>query len=174
MRKSTALLAGLYLLLPCIAWPQAAHAYEDEVGVAAGFGYSGAPLTAPDHGLALEATVDMGLGPTWTLRGQAAYGRTRNDGLRSHMGRAGVEAVYIVDILDWVPSVGGGAGVVSWTRGGEIHVGPSLHATVGLDYLLSRAWSLGLNLRIFAGPPLLLLPSSMAQATLSVRYVLSD
>ena len=174
MRSSVSILPGSLFLIVILALTGPAQAYEDETGVALGFGYTGAPVAAPSHGPIFEATVDTGLSPTWSLRVQGAYARMRPKDTRAHLLRTGLEAVYIVDVVDWVPSVGGGADLVGWIQDGSLQLGPSLHATIGLDYLLSRVWTLGLNLRIFAGPTVLLDPATALNATLSVRYVLSD
>lgn len=146
------------LLLPVLAAlasllvPGVARAYEDQLGVALGVGYAGVASdnALPHHGLAVQLEGSLGIGDTWEIRALAAYGVHFGDGTL-HRIAGGAELVYLIDILEFVPFFGLGvdAPVSIWDTevGTETWVDFAGHAVVGLDWLLSREWALGVEVR---------------------------
>jgi hypothetical protein len=127
-----------------------AHAYEDQIGVGLGAGYANLALPGvPAHGLQLDAAATLGLDDIWALRARFTYGY--------HPASAGLEPVhtlvpsadllYLIDILQWVPYLGAGVDGVVALQDGASRADLGLHLALGLDYLVSRAWLLELDLR---------------------------
>lgn len=145
-------LAPTLTALAFLLGPRTARAYEDQVGVALGAGYAAVASdnALPHHGLALQLEAGVGLGDTWEVRALVAYGAHFDDGTL-HRVSGGVELVYLLDILEFVPFFGLGvdAPVSIWDRdaGTETWVDFAGHAVVGLDWLVSRQWALGLEVR---------------------------
>ena len=129
--------------------PATAHAYEDQVGLAAGLGYAVIPsdTALPQHGLAVQAEIGFGLGDTWELRALAGYAVEIADE-PLHRVHLGAELVYLLDILEVVPFFGVGIDL-------PLTIHPLVdripdfagHAVVGIDWLLSRDFALGVEVR---------------------------
>lgn len=146
---ATALLA-LGLLLAAGA-PEA-RAGEQEWVVSPTLSYAALSAGgAARHGGALGLDVDYGLTDSWGLRGAGRYAAlavTGPDGGLLSAGSLGLGVLYTFDVLRVVPyaslevgaSAIGGAGLpLRWNA--EITAG------VGADYLVSRDFSVGLELR---------------------------
>lgn len=146
-----AVVAGL-----ACAWiaasPSPARAYEEMLGLSFGAGYGAVTSDAqlPHHAVVAHAGVGVGLGDTFELRGLVAYGFHPGDE-PLHRASLAAEIVYVVDILEVVPFFGVGAGgfLNIRERLGEASLSGTfeLHAVVGFDWLLSREWSIGLEVR---------------------------
>jgi len=132
-----------------------AHAYEDQFTLGIGLGYAHAfPSGAPHPGALAELSASTGLDATWTARARlAAAWHPSEQAL--YRGVGGVELLYMIDVLELVPSLGLGldAVITRWpvAAGGgddaELRGDFAAHAVLGLDYLLSRELSLGLDVR---------------------------
>ncbi len=154
-------LRGLLTLGACaLLWlsaPGMAHAYEDEITLGLGIGYSNLFVKdiedagpTPEQGVALDVSGSYGLGPAWALRARATWGihPSSVDALQLVVGS--VEALYLIDVVEVVPYFGLGAGVLGVFEGG--FVAPETHAVVGADYLLSRTLALGVDVRVHLLP----------------------
>jgi hypothetical protein len=65
------------------------------------------------------------------------------------VGTGGIGAVYVFDVLRWVPYAGGIAGA-GYFRGGYMATPlwtPDLQLAAGLDYEITRAWTVGVSYR---------------------------
>ncbi|AKF06907.1 hypothetical protein [Sandaracinus amylolyticus] len=145
----TCLVAAIAAALLC---PSSARAYEDQIGLALGVGYAAVasdnPL--PHHGFVAQLEGSLGLDDTWEVRALAGYALHVDDALL-HRASVGVELVYLIDILELVPFFGLGvdAPVSIWDREGttDAWIDFAGHAVVGLDWLLSREWAIGVEVR---------------------------
>ena len=136
--------------------PSPAHAYEDQFTLAVGVGYAHVLDHDATHmaGVAGDVSGSLGLGEAWAFRVRAGYSGHPGAPGASLFSGAG-ELLYVVDIVDWVPYVGLGAGVLVGARASDAGAWPSAHVVAGCDYLLSRSFALELDLRAaFVAPDL--------------------
>jgi hypothetical protein len=147
---AVALVAGL----TAGAWSSPARAYEDHCTLGLGLGYAHAfPRGAPHPGALAELTASTGLDVTWTARARVAAA-WHPDEQALYRGLAGAELLYMIDVLELVPSFGAGldAVITHWpvpagSDDAELRADFAAHAVLGLDYLLSRELSLALDVR---------------------------
>ena len=126
-----------------------ARAYEDQASLDGALGYM-LLLDAdgdPHQGPTLDLGAGFGLYDLGILRASAGYGALFADGTLRHAGRLRVEAVYLLDVLQFVPFFGIGAALVVIEGSPHAELRPGGHLVFGVDYLLSRSWLLGLDLR---------------------------
>jgi hypothetical protein len=141
--RSRFLLGALACLLPATV----ARAYEDQLALGLGAGYAHALSSAPaSHGVLFDLTGGAGLSPAWTVRGRFSYAFHPAE-QPLHVALAGAELLYLFDVVELVPYFGAGLDGVSRARAGHFEVDAAAHLVVGLDYLLSRDFILGLDLR---------------------------
>jgi hypothetical protein len=133
--------------------PSRARAYEDQAGVSLAAGY--AVITSPSpplpqHGLALQAAGSFGLGDTFELRVLGAWAM-HFDAAPLHRVSLGVEIVYLIDVFVLVPFVGLGVDVPISIHdrpgGASVRADFAGHLVVGLDWVLTREWTIGLEFR---------------------------
>jgi hypothetical protein len=134
--------------------PSPARAYEDQYTLGIGLGYAHAfPSGAPHPGALVELTASSGLAATWTARARiSAAWHPGDPGL--YRGLGGAELLYMIDVLELVPALGLGLdGLLTRLpaaangEAAELRGDFAAHAVLGLDYLVSRALSLGLDVR---------------------------
>lgn len=157
------LFAALALLL---ALPSAALAYEDEVTLSVGTGYA-AVLANPDlptHGARLAVDVGIGLNDAWTLTPRAEW-VFHPASTMLQVGIVGVELTYAFDILEVVPFFGLGVDGIGTLRDGAFGADLAVHAVVGLDWLVTRDWLVGLDVRPYV------LPFSLADSGIDPVYL---
>ena len=154
MRASTAARGALLALLCWAALPAPARAYEDQVLLGLDIGYARALANddLPANGLLSGLSVDIGIGDAWAIRCRAAYA-FHPGGRPLHLGLAGAEVVYLLDILELVPFFGLGVdGILTQREDDGTGVDLALHAVLGLDWLVTREWVVGLDIRAYALP----------------------
>lgn len=102
------------------------------------------------HGGGLGLAAEYGLTDSWALRTMGSYSTlavTGSDPGALHSGLLSLSVVYTLDVLRVVPQFM--AGMEASFLGGE-GVDPSVrmgfHAGFSLDYMLTRYWSIGLEL----------------------------
>jgi hypothetical protein len=155
-RSLPALAVAFAAALIATAPASRAHAYEDQYTLGLGLGYAHAfPSGAPHPGALVELSASSGLDATWTMRARlsAAWHPSEH---ALYRGIGGAELLYMIDVLELVPSLGLGLDAVL-TRvpvaGDDVDDGVELrgdlaaHVVLGLDYLLSRELSFGLDVR---------------------------
>ena len=127
--------------------PAGARAYEDQITLGLGIGYANfVARSQPANGAVFDAVTSVGLSPVWTLRARLAYGlHPAQPPL--HVGIAGLELLYLIDVVEVVPYFGIGVDGFGHARSGAVDVDAASHAVVGADYLLSRDMAIGLELR---------------------------
>ncbi|HTU62788.1 MAG TPA: hypothetical protein VMF89_30205 [Polyangiales bacterium] len=135
------------LLLAASALPSAARAYEDQLSFGVGAGYAYATQAgASDHGAYFQLEASLGVSPTWSLRGVLGYGEHPAT-LRLSQGLLGVEALYLVDVLELVPYAGVGIDGLASITAADTHFAFGAHPVLGIDWLLGRSFLLGLCAR---------------------------
>jgi hypothetical protein len=90
----------------------------------------------------------IGLSDLFLLRAQLGYLPLFDAGEVQQVGRARVEAAYLLDVLKLVPFFGLGASLWLYRDGDPVVVRPGGHLLVGLDYLWTRTWTVGVDVRI--------------------------
>lgn len=141
-----------------------ARAYEDQATLSldAGMGFA-LSNDAPTIGITGGIGGTLGIGDAWMLGARLGYsGHPGSPAL--HVGTAGVEAIYLVDILEWVPFFGLGTDVV-FAHHGQGSANWALHAIAGLDWSFSREWLVGVDARIYV------LPLSLDEAGIEPAYL---
>ncbi|HEX6243810.1 MAG TPA: hypothetical protein VFZ61_23005 [Polyangiales bacterium] len=139
-----------------------ARAYEEQLGLELAVGYAnlGYNETLSSKGLttqtilpanlaALDVGVSVGLGEWAVLRGALGYGALLEDPLKTRqVGRFRLEAAYLIDIVQWVPFLGLGGGLwLVQDPGAGVDPRADGHIVFGIDYLATRAWTVGLDVR---------------------------
>jgi hypothetical protein len=131
-----------------------AHAYEEQASLDTALGYA---LVVDDdvsaQGASAELGASVGLSDTYVARATLGYAglRESTDAGRSvqHLGRLRVEALYLLDVLKVVPFFGLGASLTNNPHDSgpllPVRIGGQL--VFGFDYLASRSWTLGLDVR---------------------------
>jgi hypothetical protein len=153
VQRRSAIALGLVTALFAVLRPASARAYEDQYTLGVGLGYAHAfPSKAPHPGALVELNASLGLDATWTARARAGAAWHPADHAL-YRGIAGAELLYLIDILELVPSFGLGLdGVLTRVPAAgdddaELRADFAAHAVIGVDYLLSRELSLGFEAR---------------------------
>ena len=133
-------------MLGLSALPQTVRALEDQVTVGVELGWAGVPNSAalPKNGITAGLTAAYGITDAWGVRGLGNVNLLFGD-RRLRMGIVGVEAIYLLDIVRFVPVFGFGIdGMVSGFSGrarGEF----AMHALLGIDCLINPRWLIGVD-----------------------------
>jgi hypothetical protein len=138
---SLALLASL---------PTSALAYEDQATLGLAVGYAGMPRNdAPtENGVDLALSGGGGIGDAWSIQGLLTYDVFPNEGAL-HMSMAGLESVYALDIVRFVPLIGFGLDGLLSIRDRRTWGDFALHALLGVDFLINPRWIIGADVRGF-------------------------
>ncbi|MBX3249631.1 MAG: hypothetical protein KF901_20815 [Myxococcales bacterium] len=159
-------LAALLMISALHETASEARAYEDKITLGVGVGYA-AVLANPDlptHGARLAVEVGIGLNDAWSLTPRFEYVlHPATSAL--HVGLLGVEVTYALDIVAVVPVFGLGLDAIGTVRGGSFGADIAAHVVVGLDWLVSRTWLLGLDVRAY------FLPLSLAETGVDPVYL---
>jgi hypothetical protein len=142
------------IVLSCVfsvlcALPRRAFAYGEQAELHLAAGYLGAVNATPisSTGAALDLGFGIGLNDMFMTRAALGYGATLDNARVLSLGRAGVEVLYLVDVLQIVPFFGLGVG--AWLFDDDaLTVAPHAFGTVGLDYLATRTWLFGVDIRL--------------------------
>ena len=145
--------------------PGVAHA-DSEQALSLGLGYATfsapgqpvdnmpAPSLSPSVGWGLTGAYERAIGTDVSLRGELAGGmffggNTKDQSSRSYAVLGDLGVGFRFDILNWVPYAFAGLGAVA-SGGGPIDRGTDFVLVVGggLDKLLNRRQSIGLELRL--------------------------
>ncbi|MGE0792144.1 MAG: hypothetical protein AB7S26_41110 [Sandaracinaceae bacterium] len=135
-----------------ILLPGRAFAYERILSLDVDLGWGWAPtLDAPNHGPTGGVGTSIGFDDTWGL---GLYGGwavhpilTEADDQVFQIGLFGAEALYYFDILELVPFFGAGIDVVPSFDGTTWRADFAAHLRVSIDYLLSREFAIGVDVR---------------------------
>lgn len=137
-------LIGCVMSLLGVATP--ALAYEDQLTVGAGLGYAYAS-DQPHHGLGLQLETSLGLDQAWTVRGLLAFSAHPGPSSDAKLNLGG-ELLYLFDLFEFVPYVGAGIDVLGHIPfEGTARAAFGVHPVVGMDWLVTREWLVGLSVR---------------------------
>ena len=140
-------MVGVLGLLLATALPGSAFAYEDQLSVGTGAGYAYATQTgSSDHGAYFHLEASLGVSSTWSVRGVLGYGEHPATP-RLSQGILGVEALYMVDVLELVPYTGLGVDGLASFGALDPRIAIGAHPVIGIDWLLGRSFLLGLSAR---------------------------
>ncbi len=141
------------LLIGLVSSTGTASAYAGQLGLAVASGYSGiaSNTVLPAHGLALSVAAAYGIDDTFEVRLRGTWAFHPDSAGALHRFAPGVEFVYLLDILEFVPLFGVGLDVpFSWSPESATApwwVDAAAHGLLGLDWLPSRGWSVGVEVR---------------------------
>jgi hypothetical protein len=128
-----------------------ARAYDRQVGLFLGAGYTGivGDTPYPPHAVAASFGVGFGLGDVWELRVRADYAAHV---ATMHRVTGSVDVVYLVDVLSAVPylglSAGGAVSILDPSLAlGDVQGDLVLGGLLGLDVLIGREWTVGGEVR---------------------------
>jgi len=142
----------LLLALWLCGWSASARAYEDQASLDVGLGgvVTAGAASLAKGGPELSAGGALGLSDLFVLRAQGGYAPLFRAGHVQQVGRVRLEAAYLLDVLRVVPFFGLGANLWLYRSrvNDDFQARPGGHVLVGLDYLWSRSWTLGLDVRI--------------------------
>jgi hypothetical protein len=160
----------VFSFLLAAVWPAPkAFAYENLLTVGGNLGFAERIADeGPRHGGMFGISSSIGLDDIWTARGRFSYSvHHASDLLQAFFLSA--EILYLIDILEFVPYLGGGPDGVATLWNDQFKIDFALHAVVGVDYLFSREVIFGLEVR-----PLFFLTRTGTQlAYLSVVFAAS-
>lgn len=137
-------------MIAAAMWPaERAYAYDGQVtvGLGAGPAFRFAD-SEPKYGANLELNASLGLSDIWTIRGFLSYS-IHPDNKPLHGFFTGLEILYLLDVLEFVPYFGVGIDGVGSLRSNRLTIDAAAHAVLGIDYLFSREFFLGLAIRPF-------------------------
>lgn len=134
-------------VLLAAALPSSARAYEDQLGLGVGAGYAYATREdSSHHGAFVNLEASLGLSSTWSVRGLLGFGHHPQKPRLSE-GVLGLEALYLVDVLEFVPYAGIGVDGLLSTPRTHAQIAIGAHPVLGIDWLLDRSFLLGLCAR---------------------------
>jgi hypothetical protein len=128
--------------------PSTSRAYEDQATLGLAVGYAGIPQSdaLPQHGIDVALSAGWGLGDAWSIQGLVGYDCFPDD-RRLQIAKAGLETVYALDIVRFVPLVGAGVDGMLSARDGTTRGDFALHVLLGVDFLLNPRWLIGADAR---------------------------
>jgi hypothetical protein len=151
MRHRSHRLAGLGLgLVAALSFPGEAHAYEEQVTVGLVIDYGLLPMApsgAGMHGLNGGITASYGLGDTFSLEARLEHAYFPDPDAATHLARGTFGMTYAVDVLTLVPLFGAGLGGALGVRDGDAAGDLVLYGSFALDYLVSRQFLVGGEVR---------------------------
>jgi hypothetical protein len=135
-------------LLGLVSVPSTASAYEDQATLALEVGWAGIPNsnTLPRNGVDVGLSAGFGITDAWGIQGVLSY-NVFPDERRLQMGVAGLETIYFLDIVRFVPILGFGIDGMVSGRAGRTRGDFALHVLLGVDYLISARWLVGADAR---------------------------
>ncbi len=131
-----------------------AYAYEDRGSIDFGIGYAQAfdDIPGSSAGIGIRGGASWGIDDIWTLRGELAWNYHPGADADLHVGILGGELLYILDVLEWVPFFGAGLDALLLLPRHKVESDIAAHAVVGIDYILSINWVIGLDARLYVLP----------------------
>ena len=102
----------------------------------------------PANGLDFALSAGGGFGDAWNIQGLLSY-NLYFGAPNLHMGMAGLETVYALDIVRFVPLIGFGLDGILSVRDRHARGDFALHALLGFDFLINRGWLVGADVRGF-------------------------
>jgi hypothetical protein len=100
----------------------------------------------PRNGIGAALSAGKGIGDAWSIQGLLGYNVLPDDG-SLHVSMAGIETVYALDIVRFVPLFGFGLDGLLTVRDRNARGDFALHALAGIDFLINRRWLVGADVR---------------------------
>ncbi len=128
--------------------PSMARAYEDQATLGLEVGYAGIPTTdtLPRNGVDVGLSAGGGIGDAWSIQGLLSYNVFPTE-RPLHLSMAGLETVYALDIVRFVPLIGFGVDGLLTVRDRRSRGDFALHVLLGVDYLIDQRWIVGADVR---------------------------
>lgn len=153
-RRLSLLSVGLVAAASLLARPAAADKGLKRVGLQAGFAGLSSEGSFAGYGGGL--TLGYGLSDAWTLRvdGTASSNQATDKGGRSLVLGQSVGVQYALDVIEFVPFFGVYASLYELRGGGlkSTQWKPAVSLGVGLDWIATRSFTFGVDVRIHALP----------------------
>jgi opacity protein-like surface antigen len=158
MRAAWSLIGASAFVLGAVALPRTASAFERQqhFGLSAGGAVMSTNGGGSPFGFNLGLHYTYGLTDAFSLMVEAdASGFPQGAPPKNpppqpgFVATGGIGALYIFDVLRWVPYVGGTVGA-GYFGGGYLSQGlaaPDVQLAVGVDYQLTRSWTVGVAYR---------------------------
>jgi hypothetical protein len=102
----------------------------------------------PGNGLDFALSAGGGIGDAWSIQGLLSHNVYFRDGTLN-MSMAGVETVYALDIVRFVPLIGFGIDGILSVRERNPRGDFALHVLLGVDFLINPRWIIGADARGF-------------------------
>jgi hypothetical protein len=130
--------------------PAKVRAYEDQATLGFAVGYAGMPQgdALPANGLDFALSAGGGFGDAWNIQGLLSHNLYFGEP-NLHMGMVGLETVYALDIVRFVPLIGFGLDGILSVRERRARGDFALHALLGFDFLINPRWLVGADVRGF-------------------------
>jgi hypothetical protein len=127
-----------------------ARAYDEQWSLDGSLGY--ALLVRDDgptrQGAGVDLGATLGVSDSVMLRGTLGYALLADADRTEHLGRLRAEGLYLLDVLKVVPFFGVGVMLITAPDSAQhVPLRPGVHLVLGLDYLASRAWTAGVDVR---------------------------
>lgn len=150
------LLVGLLVLAAASLVPRPASADKGQKRFGVQAGFAGLSSEGSFAGYGGGLTFGYGLTDAWTLRldGTASSNQATDKGGRSLVLGQSIGVQYALDVIEFVPFFGVYASLYELRGGGlaGTQLKPALSLGVGLDWLASRSFAFGVDVRIHALP----------------------
>lgn len=176
MNLRSQLAIGLpFALAAVLGCPSAAEAYEEQVTVGLVVDYAALPLAPEDagvHGVNGGVIASYGLGEALSLEARLEHGVFPEATAATQLSRGSLGLSYGVDLVSVVPLFGLGAGGAVGVRDGVVAGDLSLYASFALDYLASRSWLVGAEVRAEVLPLRNIVPADLLALTAGLRVAL--
>jgi hypothetical protein len=150
-----------------------AQAYEDQASIDAELAYvhAFADSSAARNGFAIGAGASFGLSNVLTVRGQLMWAFHPSDNQSVSIAWLSADLVYVIDVLEIVPYFGAGLDGAGLMTGSDFAAQFGIHPVIGFDYLLSRALTVGVQVKpVFVLTALDTLPVYL-QAGITLSYL---
>jgi hypothetical protein len=141
---------GTMLAVALLSLVGRARAYDDQWSLDAAAGYA---LLVRDRwptrqGTGVDLGASLGVSDAVVLRGTLGYAFLSEPQRSEHIGRFRAEGLYLLDVLKLVPFFGVGVTLTTAQHSdANVPLRPGVHLVLGVDYLLSRQWNLGVDVR---------------------------
>lgn len=141
--------AALAFVLGLAAFPSPAAAYEERLEISVGLGPNLVLANGVAPGGGLDLAIARGLTDRWSIGGSLRYSLNHRDSIE-HRASGLVEAIWALDIVQWVPRISFGVGPLLAAANGRERIGLAGSLRFGADRI-TEFGLVGLELRVESG-----------------------